>query len=129
MDNRTDKRITGDIGESIAATFLVKRGFSVIQRNYSKKVGEIDIICKKGETVYFVEVKTLVKASVSRETGDSFRPEDNIHPGKIKRMERAIQTYIGETDYEGEWEIIAVAVELNKEEKTARVRLLDDLAW
>lgn len=125
----TEKQKTGKIGENIAETFLVKRGFETVALNYLKKVGEIDIISRKGGKIYFVEVKTVSRETVSRETDDVFRAEDNIHAAKIMRMNRAIQIYIEETAYEGDWEIIAVLVELNTLSKTAKVKLLEDFAW
>ena len=128
-DHRTDRRKVGDIGEKIAKTFLVKRGFDVIQRNYLKKCGEIDIICKKGDKLYFVEVKSVSRETFSRETSDQFRPEDNIHRQKIERMNRAIQIYLEEHAFDGDWEIIAVVVEIHEKLKTAHVKLLDGFAW
>lgn len=129
MDKRTQKRKIGDIGESIATKFLVKRGFEILERNYWKKVGEIDVVCKKDGKFYFVEVKTVSSVVVSRETGDNFRPEDNIHSAKIARMDRAIQIYLEEAKYDGDWEVIGVMIEINELSKEARVRLLDNFAW
>lgn len=125
----TEKQKIGKIGENIAVRFLVKHGFRVILRNYLKKSGEIDVICRKGEKLYFVEVKTVSRETFSPGTKDMFRPEDNIHEAKILRMNRAIQLYLEEYSQEGDWEIIAVAIELNIAAKTAKVRLLDDFAW
>jgi Holliday junction resolvase-like predicted endonuclease len=96
QDNRTEKRKIGDIGENIAKRFLVKRGFEIVEQNYSKKWGEIDIICRKEEKLHFIEVKSVTRDSlkyVSPET-DSYRPEDNLHPWKLKRLSRVIQTYL-----------------------------------
>lgn len=56
---KTEKRKTGDLGEDIAERFLVKRGFKILERNYLRKWGEIDIIAKKGGKLCFVEVKTV----------------------------------------------------------------------
>src|SRR5450830_278847 len=95
---------TGEIGENIAAKFLVKHGFLILDRNYTKKWGEIDIIAEKANKLYFVEVKSvstpslilpLIKGEmpkaegvVSRETLDQYHPEDNMHPWKLKRLSR-----------------------------------------
>ena len=50
MKNFTSKsQKIGKIGEDIAAKFLMKHGFSVLDRNYTKKWGEIDIIAQKEE--------------------------------------------------------------------------------
>ena len=46
-------------GEDRAAEFLCKEGYSVIERNYRKRFGEIDIIAEKDDTLVFVEVKVL----------------------------------------------------------------------
>ena len=128
MDKRTQKRKTGDIGESIASKFLVKRGFSIIARNYLKKCGEIDIICNKDGKLFFVEVKTS-RGNVSHETSDVFRPEDNIHQAKINRIDRAIQVYLEETNYLPFSIIFGVIIELDEKTKEAKVRLLNDFAW
>ena len=50
---------TGEIGENIAVRFLVKRGFTVVDRNYTKKWGEIDIVAEKADKIYFIEVKSM----------------------------------------------------------------------
>lgn len=68
---KTEKRKTGDLGEDIAAMFLMKQGFCIVERNYLRKWGEIDIIAKKAERLYFVEVKTVscgAQKDVSHET-------------------------------------------------------------
>jgi len=57
MKNMQDKLI-GRYGEQIAADFLRKKGYIILASNYSTRVGEIDLIARKGEIVAFVEVKT-----------------------------------------------------------------------
>lgn len=56
MDNRKD---TGNYGEDKAARFLETNGYTIIQRNFRTRTGEIDIICQKNDFLVFVEVKTL----------------------------------------------------------------------
>ena len=48
----------GRFGEDAATDWYEERGFAVAARNYRSKTGEIDLICAKGSTVVFVEVKT-----------------------------------------------------------------------
>ena len=52
------KREIGDFGEAAACRFLKRNKYKILDRNYSKPYGEIDIIAAKGDTVSFVEVKT-----------------------------------------------------------------------
>jgi putative endonuclease len=45
-------------GEDLACEFLKKKGYKIIERNFRKGYGEIDIICVKDNVLIFVEVKT-----------------------------------------------------------------------
>ena len=131
MDNRTEKRRTGDVGEDLAVKFLVKHGYRVTGRNYLKKFGELDIICEKDGKIHFVEVKTVSRGTpqnVSRVTPlDEYRPEDNLHPWKLKRIKRAIQVYLEEKKVSRDFEFHAILVILNTERKTAQVKMLKNL--
>lgn len=53
-----DKHQKGQLGEDIAQKHLQKQGFKVLERGFRCKLGEIDLIAKKGHDLYFVEVKT-----------------------------------------------------------------------
>ena len=48
----------GKDGEDIAAVFLEKKGFRIIEKNYRTAFGEIDIIAQDRGVIVFVEVKT-----------------------------------------------------------------------
>lgn len=48
----------GNDGEQAVCSFLENEQFSIIQRNYSTRWGEVDIIAQRGEVLAFVEVKT-----------------------------------------------------------------------
>ena len=49
----------GNDGESLAKVYLMKKGYRFIRRNFKSAHGEIDLIMEDGETLVFVEVKTL----------------------------------------------------------------------
>ncbi|MGB8815901.1 MAG: YraN family protein [Minisyncoccia bacterium] len=128
----------GQIGEEIACKFLVKQGFSVICRNYLKKYGEIDIIAEKQGKIHFVEVKSVSCETVgnvsSSEVSDKyekggFRPEDNLHPQKIKRLSRVIQAYLLEMDVsdETEWQVDVLCVYVSMIKRVGRVKMLEDI--
>ena len=121
-----EKHKTGKIGEDIATKFLEGRGYKILCRNYRKSWGEIDIICNKSETLYFIEVKTSKLKNVARGT-ERFMPEEHVHPNKILRMERTALTYIEEQEYEGEWEFAVVAVDICEDTKSAHVRYIENL--
>src|SRR6185369_17021353 len=101
----TEKQKIGKIGENIASEYLKKLSYSIIERNYLKKWGEIDIIARKDKKIHFVEVKAVSRRiavedgkNVIRETNDTYRPEDNIHPWKLERLGRIIQSYLLQKD-------------------------------
>lgn len=122
-DSKHKKKI-GALGENMACKFLVKHGFKILDRNYSKKWGEIDIVAEKSEIFHFIEVKTVV----SRET-NKYRPEENVHYQKLKRLSRVIQTYLLDkrVSHETEWQIDVMAVFLDLENKKARFRWTENI--
>lgn len=81
----------GQQGEQIAAAFLKKRGYKILERNYRTPLGEIDIIAKQGRTIVFVEVK-------SRKTDRFGSPKESITRAKQARLTRTALCYLKETD-------------------------------
>lgn len=126
----------GKIGEDIASDFLTNKGFKIITRNYRKPYGEIDIVVKDQIGVLrFIEVKSVSwetggasSPSVSYETDmGSYRPEENVHPMKIKRLLRVIEEYLVAKDIEGDWQFDVVAVYVDSRTKTAKVRHIENI--
>ena len=126
----------GEIGEHIACKYLINQGFQVIERNYTKKIGEIDIVCNKDSVIHFVEVKTIVtrvtgvnQSNVSRETlknGELYNPFENITKHKLRKLSRTIEWYLAEkhVSRETRWQIDAIAVVLNYNTRIANVNVL-----
>ena len=121
-----ERHLVGSQGESLACTYLESKGFNIIERNYRKKCGEIDIVAHKGKTTYFVEVKTIscTNIDMASKNTDGYRPEENIHPRKLDRLARAIQIYLAERRFQQEalWQLDALIVFLDKKGRRARVR-------
>jgi len=120
------KRKIGDIGEEVAVKYLERKGFRVIERNYLRKWGEIDIIAEKGQLLSFIEVKSVSRESGSRET---YRPEENVHPAKLKRLHRAIQTYLLDRKVPDsrEWRVDVACVYLDFSTRKAKVEMLENV--
>ncbi len=128
----SDTQKTGEIGENISVKFLVKRGFLILERNYTKKWGEIDIIAEKASKIYFIEVKSVSRETledVTRGTLDQYHPEDNMHPWKLKRLSRTIQTYLlsKKIPDEKEWQVDLLVVFLDLKNKKSRIKVVSDI--
>lgn len=75
------------LGEEMACEYLKKQGYQILERNFRKSYGEIDIIARKGDVVVFVEVKTR--------TNNSFgTPFDAIAPHKLQQIIKGAKYYV-----------------------------------
>lgn len=122
---------TGDLGEQVACDYLTKLGYIILERNYLKKWGEIDIVAQKGELVHFIEVKTVshgtkgeLEHAVSHET---WRPEEQVHQFKLRQIAKALETWISENNYNGEWQIDVLAIRIVPCETYATVDYIENI--
>jgi putative endonuclease len=119
----------GNLGERVAAEYLRRQGFELIDRNVARKTGEIDIIVRKEDTLHFVEVKTIVCMEFphEKETKDTYDPSVNLHPLKIRKVARTAEWYVVNADWEGEWQIDGVLIWLRKRDGMARASYFPQL--
>ncbi|MFA6251221.1 MAG: YraN family protein [Candidatus Paceibacterota bacterium] len=132
MKNFTsDSQIIGKLGEDVACKFLMKHGYSILERNYTKKWGEIDIIAQKGEHLYFIEVKSKSVPNIEELNQTIFqtsRPEDNMHPWKLKRLSRTIQTYLIHKRMGNiPWQFDLLVVYLDVNQRKAKVKRVENI--
>jgi len=79
-------RQKGNIAEDKACEFLKSQAFKIIEQNfYAKKLGEIDIIASKDETLHFVEVKSSNDYEVA---------VNNITKSKLSKLKRSVDYYL-----------------------------------
>lgn len=130
-DKKGEKNKIGAYGEEIAAGYLKNKGYKILDKNYLKKWGEIDIVARETNKIRFVEVKTVsyetkteLNNAISRGT---WRPEENVHFHKIQRLNRAIESWISENDCKFDWEIDIVAVRVVPREKYATVKYIKNI--
>jgi putative endonuclease len=131
----------GELGEEIACKFLMKHRFSILERNYTKKWGEIDIIAEKEGKRSFIEVKSkrvlydFSSKSFDGQEGinqmenrEGNRPEENMHPWKMKRLRRVVETYlISKRLGTISWQFDLLVVYLNIGKRLARVKVVENI--
>lgn len=83
----------GQKGEKIAARYLKLRLYKILETNYARKTGEIDIIAKKGGYTVFVEVKY-------RNSDVKGLPREAVTPFKQRQIKRTAMLYIMEKHLE-----------------------------
>lgn len=93
----------GKKGEQLAVDYLIKKGYTIVQRNYRFQKAEVDIIAKIKDTLAIVEVKT-------RSTTDFGNPQDFVKPKQIQRLVKAVDEYVivNKLDVEVRFDIIAI---------------------
>lgn len=134
MVSKEQNNKTGGLGEDIATKILVKKGFSIVERNYKTKFAEIDIIAEKYGTLHFIEVKTFSRENISQESslGNGFesgeyRPEELVTPQKLKKIQKAADFYMFSREKEQEAQIDVIAITLNQPKKTASYKFLENV--
>ena len=81
------RRGFGSEGEHLVRDYLTGRGYQVLDMNYRRGPGEIDVVARQGDTVVFIEVK--------RRTDDRFgRPAEAVTPQKRGRIVRTALLYL-----------------------------------
>ena len=93
----------GAWGEEKAARFLTERGYTVLERNFHSRYGEIDLIAEDGEFLVFVEVK--LRASVSHGL-----PEETVTPRKQEKLRLTAETYLQthETNKQPRFDVVEI---------------------
>jgi putative endonuclease len=108
----TKKIITGKEGEKIAAAFLKKNGYRIIEINFRCPIGEIDIVAKEKDDLVFVEVKT-------RNSMELGYPEQAVGIRKQKKMSQLALWYLQKkkiADTNARFDVVAVTLIPEKNE-------------
>ena len=119
---------TGEIGEKISVIFLKNKGFNIEETNYTKKVGEIDIIATKDKVLHFIEVKSINKnTNVSYET---YNPAENLTKKKYNKIIKTINIYFEENkvSHETRWQIDLYCIFIDRSKnKKHKISILENI--
>lgn len=109
------KKAVGDRGERAAARFLRRQGFKIVARQYTNRLGEIDLIARDGGQLVFVEVKT-------RQSESAGHPVEAVTRSKQEKLTRVALAYLkrnGLLETPARFDVVAVA--WNEGEKRPRI--------
>ena len=113
----------GNFGENEAEKFLRKNGYKILERNYTTKLGEIDIIAQKDDYICFVEVKT-------RSNENYGTPRDAVNYHKQKKIISVAKYYMltKNKDMFLCFDVIVVVVNKDKT-KVEKIEHIEDAFW
>jgi putative endonuclease len=95
--------LLGREGERLAARFLEQRGYQVLGSGFRARRGEIDLVCRRGDRLVLVEVKTR--------SSDRFgTPAEAVGPRKRRALQSAAAEYRTLAGWRGPiaWAVVAV---------------------
>jgi putative endonuclease len=116
---RTDS--TGAWGEKIAANFLKKNGYKIVEMNYSCRYGEIDIIAQNGEFLVFAEVKL-------RKDTSHGEPKEFVTTLKQNRLRSTAQWYLSQcpTDLQPRFDVVELLAPQGDKTKNPTISHLEN---
>ena len=94
-------RALGNIAEDHACSYLQEHGFDIIERNFTLRGGEIDIIAIKDDVLHFIEVKS----------GSGYDPIYNITPKKLQHVINTAQRFMQKKSLSLPYQIDAITVQ------------------
>lgn len=95
----------GERGEMAAWYFLTAQGYELVEKNFRCRLGEIDVIAKRGTTLAFIEIKT-------RRHDHLGAPEEAVDSRKQKKIAAVAQYYLkdrGLTETRASFDVVAVS--------------------
>lgn len=97
--------LAGLKGENKAQIFLKKQGFTIIERNFHSKFGEIDIIAKKDEILHFIEVKS---------TDGDYEASYRLNPQKYEKILKTLNFYLLKKGLNNDFQVDLLCIYKNK---------------
>ena len=116
-----DRKSLGALGEEKAAEYLQGKGYRIVARHFTHRIGEIDIVAAKGGSIIFVEVKTR--------TNNRFgAPEESIGWSKQEKLRRTANVYMLQHKlYDTPYQIDSLAVMYDLMRKETTIRHLENV--
>lgn len=117
----------GELGEGIAVKYLQGKGYRILERNYTRKCGEIDIVAQKGGRILCIEVKSRLVRSFNAKAMLTVNPAENMHGKKQQRFRAVIAEYLTEHKVGSNWRADVILVYINSAARIARVHHIQNV--
>ena len=116
----SSNKLKGNLGEELAENYLIEIGYIILDRNFRYKTGEIDLICKDGDYISFVEVKTR--------TSNIFgEPCEAVTTLKQLKICKTAEVYIMKRKlYKFNYRFDVIEVILSKNQEDYSIKLIKD---
>lgn len=82
-----DKISLGSFGEEMAVNFLKRKGYSILEKNFKCRIGEIDVIAEKENRIHFIEVKTRTNHIFGT-------PAESVGKKKMEKIRKVAAVYL-----------------------------------
>ena len=122
--SKINKKELGDIGEKLSERYLIKCGYSVIDKNFRAREGEIDIVSVEKNEYVFVEVKTRSNLCFGK-------PREAVDNQKKKHLYKAAKYYLYKNNLEKQeirFDVIEIYIEKNRY-KLIHLKNVDINCW
>ncbi|MFZ4858583.1 MAG: YraN family protein [Desulfuromonadaceae bacterium] len=123
----TGNKKTGELGEEVAANFLIARGYRILECNFRCKGGEVDIIARDPED------KSLVFIEVKARRGLSYGvPQLAVTPFKQRQISKAALTWLSKNrlhDTNARFDVIAILLHTDGQHAIDHIKNAFDLAY
>ena len=123
----TGNKGTGELGEEVAANFLIARSYRILERNFRCKGGEVDIIAHDpgDKSLVFVEVKARRGLSYGV-------PQLAVTPFKQRQISKAALTWLSKNrlhDHNARFDVIAILLHTDSAHTVDHIKNAFELAY
>ena len=111
---------TGKLGEEVAKNYLEKRGYKILEQNYKTKYAEIDLVCRQGNELVVVEVRT--------KKGEDFgSPEESLNRSKMQKLRLNTESYVFRKKWQGPYRVDAICIVLKQDNVVERLNYYQNI--
>ncbi len=121
--SQTGRRRLGAFGERLAVEMLLSKGYTVRERNFRTREGEIDIVAERDNVLAFIEVRARLGASKGTAA-------ESVSPAKQRRLVALAEAYMqAREDLPPESRIDVIALDLSADGRLLSLRHLEGAVW